>query len=189
MRTRHGSAVTRSWRPGGSYSGTAPNTPPPYEGQILAAQSGAFDSRTEGGPASADEIARPRRRHGRVGALSSPGLVVLAALAVVEGYAQLDLVPTGRWRPPVFAVIAVVAAVALTRSAHVGRRPSMRWSVVASAIVVGLVTVAATTVGRPLAAPLLVSVDLLFAATCLGAAMVDEVSALRLPQWGRPRRR
>ena len=188
MRTRRGSAVTRSWRPGGTHSGTAPNTPPPYEGQIFVARTEVFDSRTGGGPPAAGEIARPRRR-GSVNALSSPGLVVLAALAVVEGYAQLDLVPTARWHPPVFAVIAVVAAVALIRPARRGRRPAMRWSVVASAIVVGLVTVVATTVGRPLAAPLLVSVDLLFAATCLGAAMVDEVSALRLPRWGRPRRR
>ena len=99
VRTRRGSAVTRSWRPGGTHSGTAPNTPPPYEGQIFVARTEVFDSRTGGGPPAAGEIARPRRR-GSVNALSSPGLVVLAALAVVEGYAQLDLVPTAASAPP-----------------------------------------------------------------------------------------
>ncbi len=105
----------------------------------------------------------------RASGLASSGLVVLATLAVLQGYTRTGLIASAPWHPPalVFAVLALVSSLALTRPAHGRHRTRTEWPVVGAAVVVGVVTLVAMAVGRSMADLLLVSVDMLLAVTSL----------------------
>ena len=58
-----------------------------------------------------------------------PALVLLAALAIFEGYRCLQIIPGGSLRPPglVFALAVVPATLGLTRHTAPGRAAALRW--------------------------------------------------------------
>ena len=109
-------------------------------------------------------------------ALASPGLIVLAALAVLEGYRQLHLSPSPQWDPSgyLFAVLAPLAAVALTQTRRgVPRTPALK-AVVGAAVVLGAATPGLLVSNRPLAGVLLGAGDLVTAVLILGAVLAAE---------------
>ena len=93
-----------------------------YEGRILAAQSERFEPRTDGSLATLGAGVPPAPTRpttpGGAPALASPGLTVLAATGIMEGYRQFHLIPSAHLRLSnyAFAVIAPLVAVLLARS-------------------------------------------------------------------------
>ena len=117
-------------------------------------------------------------------ALRSPGLALIAAVALLEGYKRLDLMPAGTSRVStllfshggavVFGVVAVAAAVLSTRTAG----PSLR-KVTRNLMIVGtLAVVAATTFlltsGPGAASTVLGAADLVLASAATMALVFSE---------------
>jgi membrane protein implicated in regulation of membrane protease activity len=129
---------------------------------------------------------------------ASPVLVVVAAVAILEGYRWLNVLPRLGWRPSavVFAAVAVPLAIAVTRGGRGGREKrsgrgglggpggpggpgGQRWAVRAvtgAALLLVPVTVTAVILPRAPIAQLMGSTDLLFAFTALVAVLVNERS-------------
>lgn len=74
----------------------------------------------------------------------APGLALLAAAGVLEGYRWLGIIASGGSRPRavVFAGVAVVAALLLTRANRARRRSTLQRLVVSTAAVTALATAA-----------------------------------------------
>jgi hypothetical protein len=76
---------------------------------------------------------------------AAPGLALLAAVSILEGYQWLHLLPVGGWTlsAPAFAVLVVTAALALTRR----RRGTPRTGTQRSVVVVALGLMGVTLAG------------------------------------------
>jgi hypothetical protein len=101
-------------------------------------------------------------------------MVLLAAVAVLEGYLWLDVIPAGRTdlSATAFALLAVPAALFLVRSP---RRPDRRWPVrlvTVSAGAVFVATVLEIVFHQRWSARALGASDLLMAATVFGSAVI-----------------
>jgi hypothetical protein len=135
--------------------------------------------------ASAEE--RPPRGQA---ALTSTGLIVVAALAVVEGYRQLDLISPVPRHPVavVFALVVLMALVALTRPPRGGHRTLVeKGAVTAGAI--GVITSLATATTLGTGAVALGAIDMLIAVFAIGSAVAGEWRSRRpalesqSPEW------
>jgi hypothetical protein len=122
----------------------------------------------------------------------------VAAVAILEGYRWLNVLPSLGWRPSsvVFAAVAVPLTLAVTRGGRgegggpdqVGQRgeggepggpDGRRWAtraVTGAALLLVPVTVIALFLPRPPIAQLIGSTDLLFAVTALAAVLVNELT-------------
>jgi hypothetical protein len=107
--------------------------------------------------------------------MASPGLMVLAAVAVMEGYHHLHLISSPTWYPPGYAVAvaAPLAAVGLTRPGA-GRRSLAQRLVVGTAVALCALTPVAMAVNRPLSELLIGTVDIVTAVAALGAVLMGE---------------
>jgi hypothetical protein len=107
--------------------------------------------------------------------------VLVAAVAILEGYRWLNVLPQVGWRPSavVFTAIAVPLALAVTggRRGEPGGPGGQRWAaraVTGSAALLVPVTVIALIHPQAPIAQLMGSTDLLFAVTALAAVLVNE---------------
>jgi len=107
--------------------------------------------------------------------LVTAGMVLLAAAIVFEGYRWLHVIPAGRLQPPalVFAAVAALVAVLLTRAAPAAGPRSTHLLVNMAAVGLVVVTVLEVVVNRPWSTRVLGSYDLLMAAAVFGAAAVS----------------
>jgi len=132
----------------------------------------------------------PHRPGHPVGPFATPGLVLLAAVAVLEGYLWLHIIPVGPLRPSglLFAVAVLPAAYGLTRVGPVERTTWLRRVIVldaGAALVLGPVAV----VGRSGTAARAFGVtSLVLAATVIALAVLAERSRAHRDHRSRPDR-
>ncbi len=112
---------------------------------------------------------------------ASPVLVLLAAVAILEGYRWLNVLPSVGWRPSavVFTVIAVPLALAVTSGGRgepggPGGHPWAARAVTGAALLMVPMTVIALIHPRPPIAQLMGSTDLLFAVAALATVLINE---------------
>ena len=127
---------------------------------------------------------RSDRRARRPPGYFSPVLGPLAALAILEGYKLLGVIPadgsavsataSGRTGTAAFAVLALAVAVTVTRAGHGGRRPWTHRMVVTGATVVVMFTAVSVVIHDAVSTHLLGLADLALAGTVLAALMVGE---------------
>lgn len=112
---------------------------------------------------------------------ATPVLVLLAALAILEGYRGLDVIPSTGWQPSSLAFVAVVSvsAVLLSRAGRHGHPVRAVKVVVGTSSLLLAVTVVSVAVGRLSLTHLVGAVDLLFAASALVAVALNERRADR----------
>lgn len=184
-RREHSTTRCAGALPGPRGSGT--NAGSYYEGRVLVAQPSTFEARTDGAPAASVAIAatrrsRPARRPST--SLTSPGLLVLAALAVLEGYRQLQLIPSADWHPSayLFATGAPVLALVVTWPYRVKSRGPGQRVAVGAAAALAVITPVAMLFDRPHAGVVVGVSDMTLAAIALGAVLAGE----RLLRWSRP---
>ena len=156
------------------------NGHPPYDGRILAAPWPPFMARIEGSRGaqegavvpSAPDVAPPEAPS----PFTSPALVIVAALGVMEGYRQFHLIPTAHLRIPdsAFAVAAPLVAVLLARSARGWHRTAAQRALLAVAVLIGVATPLALAFGRSDAGLLLGIGDLAVALFALWAVLAGE---------------
>ena len=129
-------------------------------------------------------------RFGPGSILRAPGLVLLATLFLIEGYAWLGVLHlssaseasllSGRVALALLSVLAPLAAVMLTRG-----RPVTGWAsqdlVMAVAVAVGVATVTALVVGGPAWRTMAGVADLALAGSIAGAVILGERARLRPP--------
>jgi hypothetical protein len=126
------------------------------------------------GPRGAEQWGPPRRGPWFV----APGLALLAALAILEGYRWIGLMANGGARPSAvaFAGVAVTVSLVVTRSARPGGGdPSPRIVSVGSGLVV-LTTVAVLFTDERWAAVAVGASDLALASVALGWLLAGERS-------------
>lgn len=106
----------------------------------------------------------------------SPVLVLIAAVAILEGYKWLNVVSTGGWQPSaaVFVSFTVPIAVVLARPRRDGRRVVAARVVVVASLIMLTLTVLALLIDQPPVTHLMGGSDLLFAVTALGVALANE---------------
>jgi len=111
-----------------------------------------------------------------------PALAVLAAWSVLEGYRWIGVIAAGGSRPwaVIFAVVAVIGAVALTRTDGRSVRTGVQRLVVAAAGAVVLATAIALWNHGGWSTLVLGIVDLLLASTALLALLAGERSRRRV---------
>jgi len=151
-----------------------------YEGRILVAQAEGFEPRTHGsagtGAIGAPSGARPVTPPGRASAMASPGLMVLTAVAVMQGYRQLHVIPSAHLRLSqyAFAVCAPLVAVLLARSRRAWRRTLVQRGLLIVAVAIGVATPLVLAGARPEAGPVLGIGDMAVAAVALWAVLAGE---------------
>jgi hypothetical protein len=131
----------------------------------------------------------PRRRHPceaedrpwrtSVPALTAPALVLLASVCILQGYTWLDFIPDSRRHSSAlwFAGIALASIVFLSHPERGRRRLRAQRLAVITAVAVAVVTVPAVYGHLRVAGDAMGVLDLLLAASALGAAVVgDRVS-------------
>jgi hypothetical protein len=125
----------------------------------------------------------PDRAVAAVPGFVSPILMLLAALATLEGYLRLNVIPAGRWQPSavVFAALAFLSVVALAIPRPYGCRMVAAKTVAVAATGLLAVTILARLLDRPPIAHLLGASDLVFAVIALGAVLANERAAQRKP--------
>jgi len=178
MSRRETSATTRA-AAGAAPPHTTANVGPPYEGRVLAVQPPQFAARIDGPVATRDTDSVTVTRPGPPGgppALASPGLIVLAAVAIMEGYRQLHLIPSAHLRlsNDAFAVMAPLAAVLLARSRRRGHRTLAQRSLLVVAVLIGVATPLVLAGHRSEAGVLLGAGDLAVAIFALWAVLAGE---------------
>ncbi len=143
-----------------------------------ALDTGAFRASPDGGIRPV--VARPSAPV-RVHFFRAPGLAVLAAVSVLEGYRWFGIITNGTSRPwaVVFAGLALVAALALTRTDKAGRRPPLHRLVVSAAAVTTLATMAVLWNDGGWATTAIGITDLALASTALVALVAGERSRRR----------
>jgi hypothetical protein len=127
---------------------------------------------------------RSDRRARRSPGYFSPVLGPLAALAILEGYKLLGVIPangsavsvaaSGRAGAAAFAVLALAVAVTVTRAGHGRRRPWTHRMVVTGATMMAAFTGVSVVIHNSVTTHLLGLADLVLAATVLAALMVGE---------------
>jgi hypothetical protein len=112
---------------------------------------------------------------------ASPVLVLLAAVAILEGYRWLNVLPSVGWRPSavVFTALAVPLAMAVIGGGRGDRGGpgGQRWAaraVTGAALLLVPVTIITLIHPHPPIAQLMGSTDLLFAVTALAAVLINE---------------
>jgi hypothetical protein len=102
--------------------------------------------------------------------------MVLAAVAVMEGYHHLHLISSSAWCPPCypFAVAAPLAAVGLTRPGAGHRRSLAQRLVVGTAVALCALTPVAMVVNQPLSELLVGTLDIVAAVAAVGAVLMGE---------------
>jgi hypothetical protein len=129
------------------------------------------------GPRGAEQWGPPRRCPWFV----APGLALLAALAILEGYRWIGVITNGGARPwaAAFAGVALAVSLVLTRSARPGDGyPSPRIALVGSLLVV-LTTVAVLFTDEQWATVAVGASDLALASVALGLLLAGERSKRR----------
>jgi hypothetical protein len=107
---------------------------------------------------------------------------VVAALAVLEGYRQLDLIsPVPRHPVAVVALIVLVAVAALTRPPRDGHRMLVQKAALTAGALGVIISLAESTNLGPGAA-LLGTIDMLIAVFAIGSAVAGEWRSRRPPQ-------
>ena len=103
------------------------------------------------------------------------GMVLLSAATVFQGYRWLNVIPGGRTHltAPVFAVLALPAALVLTRSHRRARHGWPARLIGLSTLVLLVATVVETAVGHLWSARALGASDLLLALTLFGSALIS----------------
>jgi hypothetical protein len=127
---------------------------------------------------------RSDRRAQRRPGYFSPVLGPLAALAILEGYKLLGVIPndgsalsvmaSGHAGATVFAVVVLVVVVTVTRAGHGRRRPWTHRLVVAGSASVAAATALSVVIHNSVTTRVLGLADLALAATVLAALMVGE---------------
>ncbi|HUD17727.1 MAG TPA: hypothetical protein VMQ59_10710 [Acidimicrobiales bacterium] len=115
---------------------------------------------------------------GQVSGLVSPALVLLATVAILEGYSLLNVIPTGEWRWSAIALVVLTVPLALALTRPRRRTATQKLLALSSALLVAL-TVLTLLVDRSGVAHLLGAYDLVFAAAALGSVLVVERSTHR----------
>jgi hypothetical protein len=118
---------------------------------------------------------------GQVSGLVSPALVLLATVAILEGYSLLNVIPTGEWRwsAIALAVLTVPLTLTLTRPRRGLRRTATQTLLAVSSALLVALTVLTLLVDRSGVGHLLGAYDLVFAAAALGSVLVVERSTHR----------
>jgi len=118
---------------------------------------------------------------GPVPLLRAPGLAMLAAVSVLEGYRWLGIIANGGSRPwtVVVAGLVLVAALALTRTDRGRHRPPLHRLVVSAAAVTALATVAVLLDDEGWATIAVGIADLTLASTAMVALVAGERSRRR----------
>lgn len=124
-------------------------------------------------PPPADRIVQPERAlETSPPVLASPGLVLVAALSIMEGYRWLNVIPA-RWLHPsalVYVTAAVPLLVLCTRRQPGQHRGPVQWVGVASASGLVVATLTESFVRRPWSAHVFGASNMAVAAVALGAA-------------------
>jgi hypothetical protein len=185
--SRRETAAARRTDPVAGPGATTPNRDSLYEGRILAAQSERFEPRTDGSLATLGAGVPPTPTRpttpGGAPALASPGLTVLAATGIMEGYRQFHLIPSAHLRLSnyAFAVIAPLVAVLLARSRRGWYRNAAQRSLLVAALLTGLATPLVLAAARSQSGLLLGAPDLAVAGCALWAVLAGE----RTVRWSR----
>ncbi len=184
--TRRENSTTQSvdTLPGPRVSGT--NADSFYEGRLLVVQPSTFEARTAGTPEQRSPEPAPKwvdPLHRPTTSLTSPGLLVLAALAVIEGYRQLQLIPAPQWHTSafVFAATAPLLAVVVTWPYRVDRRGPAQMVAIATALAFAVITPVATLTNLPHARVVVGLSAMALAIVALVAVLAGE----RLLRWSR----
>ncbi len=120
---------------------------------------------------------------GRRAELATAGLIVVAGLAVLEGYRQLDVIPPAPRHPAavVFAVIVLLAIVAFTRPRRGGHRVLVQRAALTAGACGAIASLAAAgDLGA--SAVLLGAIDMVIAALAVGSAVAGEWRSRRAQQ-------
>ena len=138
---------------------------------------------------------RSDRRARRPPGYFSPVLGPLAALAILEGYKLLGVIPangstvsvtaSGRAGAAAFAALALAVAVTVTRAGHGRRRPWTHRLVVTGATLVAAFTGVDVVIHNSVSTHLLGLADLALAGTVLAALMVGDWHKRRTDRPGR----
>jgi len=131
-------------------------------------------------PSRPQPLIGPLRRHqgepGETGIppFAAPGLVLLASLCILQGYTWLDFIPDSRRHSSAlwFAGIVLVSVVFLSRPERGRRRMPAQWLMLVTAVAVALVTLPAVYGHLRAVGDAMGVLDLLLAASALGAAVV-----------------
>jgi hypothetical protein len=136
------------------------------------------------GPSRPQPLNGPIRRHWSepgqepsltgVPAFTAPALVLLASLCILQGYTWLDFIPDSRRHSSAlwFAGIVLVSVVFLSRPERGRRRMPAQWLTLVTAVAVALVTLPAVYGHLRAVGDAMGVLDLLLAASALGAAVV-----------------
>ena len=137
-------------------------------------------TRASGVPSQSARASSAVRDPSAVSPYASPVLVLVAAVAILEGYRWLNVLPPLGWRPvtALLTVVAVPLAVAVTRGDRRGRggRRVVAGTVTGVALLLVPATITALVLPRSPAAQLVGAMNLLLAVTALAAVLVNERS-------------
>jgi hypothetical protein len=137
---------------------------------------------------------RAHRAYGLDSVYRAPGLALLAAVSILEGYKWLGVIPAdrsplsnlvfGRAGAAVFAILVLTAAALLARPGSEQRRSPSQRLVLLAAGAVALVSVVFVSVHASAVTRLLGAADLALAAVVLGSLVAAERSRRRADRTG-----
>ena len=181
---RHPSMAVTDWSASDASTAGAANA---IEGRTFVERWPQFDIGTDD-PLAESDVQKPSERLvdprvGRPPNLVAPALVLVATLAIFEGYAYLNVIPSDRLTGAAiaFAVLLPPITVALTRHPHGGRRSPVQKVLIGTALALGGMTLVVLVLNRPTTELALGAIDLAVAVAALSAALPGERSATRRP--------
>jgi hypothetical protein len=179
---RHPSMAITDWSASATSSASTANA---IEGRTFVTRWPQFDIRTDD-PQAESEVRKPSEppvdaRGDRLPKLVAPVLVLVATLAIFEGYAWLNVFPRDRINATAisFAVLLLPITVVVTRHPRGGHRGPVQRVLVGAAIALLGVTLIALVLNRPTTELVLGAVDLAVAVAALSVALPGERSATR----------
>jgi hypothetical protein len=181
---RHPSQAITDWSASATSTASAANA---IAGRTFVERWPQFDIRTDD-PQAETDVQKPAERPvdarvDRPSILVAPALVLVATLAIFEGYAWLNVIPSDRLTGAAisFAVLLPPITVALTRHPHGGRRSPVQKVLIGATLALGGMTLLVLVLNRSTTELALGAIDLAVAVAALSAALPGERSATRRP--------